>query len=478
MHRKITDASASSGYILDTPYPETFFRELSPAWLNYVAALGGSPARELDEPFDYLELGCGLGNSLLTYAGAFPNGCFHGCDFNVAHLEHARTRASEFGIRNVELHGCRFQELQHEELPLFDFIAAHGVYSWVGAPERRAIRQLVRDHLKPGGLLYVSYNSQPGWSAEMPLRKLLVELAAIGSSDSTVRTELALRSLQQLGRQRLRFLEANPACAAAIGAYGRAPVSYLAHEFLNAAWEPFYCVDVADQMQEADLTYLGSATLVDNHPLLVIDAPTWTSIGNLATERQRRLALDFATNQQFRRDVFVRAASRGAEDGSSALDSVTVGCADDPHQLRTQVRVPRGVIHFREAFIRRLQELVEAGAVTIGAAVTKLASNATEAAESRRNLLYLVAAGALMPFAKTPAAAARERGPANEIVARILQYSVDHRVECTLPSEALGSGVRINPSGSAAVLAWMRGSGARRSGDLIERLLRLGVVDP
>ena len=88
---------------------------------------------------------------------------------------------------------------------MLDFIVAHGVYSWVGAAQRQSIRRLVRDSLKPGGLLYLSYNSLPGWAGEMPLRKLLVELAAGDTGLTSARAARALLSLE-----RLKFLEAEP----------------------------------------------------------------------------------------------------------------------------------------------------------------------------------------------------------------------------------------------------------------------------
>ena len=51
----------SQGYVTDTIYADRFFRELSPAWLNYVAALCGAAPRHLDRSFTYLDLGCGFG---------------------------------------------------------------------------------------------------------------------------------------------------------------------------------------------------------------------------------------------------------------------------------------------------------------------------------------------------------------------------------------------------------------------------------
>ncbi len=62
----------TSGYVLDSSYANTFFQELSPAWLNYTRAVNGVPGRPLDRPFTYLELGAGLGHCCVVNAGAFP----------------------------------------------------------------------------------------------------------------------------------------------------------------------------------------------------------------------------------------------------------------------------------------------------------------------------------------------------------------------------------------------------------------------
>jgi SAM-dependent methyltransferase len=493
MHRNSPDAPAAAGYVTDVAYPETFFRELSPVWLNYVAALGQVPARDLRQPFMYLELGCGCGGSVITHAAAFPQARFHACDFNRTHIESARERTAVLGIDNVELTHCTFAQLLDKPLPAFDFIVAHGVYSWVGAAERRAIRELVRQYLQPGGLVYLSYNSLPGWAAEMPLRKLLIELAAgAGAEGSLGRAGRAVRSLQTLSRTGgLKFAAASPACSAALAACLRAPLPYIAHEFLNETWEPFYGVDVADQMQQAGVAYVGSATLADNHPLLLVDETTLQGIGQLPTERQRRIALDFATQQHFRRDVFWRPVP-GA--GSRALESLLIGCVDDPRRLRPPIRVPRGLVHFQEDFLYRLRGLLQRGPQTLGAAVADLAGGAHGGgAEIGRNLLYLVAAGALAPFARASAPVAwegvrqplpqdapgrkRDLQPASPIIERALRYSLERETHCVLPSELLGNGVRLELAEAAALLRCLAGERATPScTELVRKLLRLGIL--
>src|SRR5687767_15966973 len=92
----------SQGYVTEVLYTEHFFRELSPAWLNYVATINGCQPRPLDPGFTYMELGCGLGQTVTLLAGAHPQGRFYGVDFNPAHVDWARRYAASGGIGNVE----------------------------------------------------------------------------------------------------------------------------------------------------------------------------------------------------------------------------------------------------------------------------------------------------------------------------------------------------------------------------------------
>jgi len=256
----MSDDHSSRGYVKDASYPITYFHELSPVWLNYVAALGGVAPRGLDEKFSYLELGSGPGFSTVIHAASYPGGEFHACDFNTESVATGERYADDLSIQNVFFHGISFAELLERDLPEFDFIVLHGVYSWVGPDARQTIRQLIKKRLKPGGLVYLGYNCMPGWTLEVPLRRLLIELTASMSGDSPQKAADAVRVLKRLGGAELKYFQTNPAAMTAIDSYLRSPSNYLAHEFLNETWEPLYSIDVADEMTKAELTYLGSAT--------------------------------------------------------------------------------------------------------------------------------------------------------------------------------------------------------------------------
>jgi SAM-dependent methyltransferase len=456
-------------YVLDSPYADRYFRELSPAWINYVAALNGIASRPLDAPFAYLELGSGLGTSIAVHAGAFPAATFHGVDLNATHIEVARDHAATLGAANVVFHESSFDDVPALALPMFDFIVLHGVYSWVGAPARAALRRIVRESLKPGGLVYVSYNCLPGWAAEAPLRKLLIELTRTESGDSAQRATAAVQTLQQLSSGQLRFFVAHPAVASAIDAYARSGGNYLAHEFLNDAWEPFYSIDVADDMADAGVRYVGSATLADNHPVLMLDGPAVRAVARLTTARQQQLAIDFAVNQRFRRDVFVsRAAPQ--QDHALHLDAQPIGCLNEPELLPVKARVPRGEISFQEPFIRDVRALLAGGSTTFGEAVTSLGAGGSDRDEIRRNLTFLLAAGTLVPCARAwqvELGAGRLTPIAERALGRALARGEPQHV----PSPVLGGGVLVQPDEARALTEWVSsGAAAPASARLFARL--------
>jgi tRNA G46 methylase TrmB len=139
------------GYVLDASYADTFFQELSPAWLNYSRALNGVPAKPLDRPFTYLELGAGFGNSTVVNAGAFPHGEFHACDFNPAHIAGGRAYAETLGLRNIRFHETSFQQLLAIDLPKFDFIVLRrSTAGWVPRREPPFARSFSRAWARAG----------------------------------------------------------------------------------------------------------------------------------------------------------------------------------------------------------------------------------------------------------------------------------------------------------------------------------------
>src|ERR1700677_1789976 len=172
----------TSGYVSDVDYTHGYYPELAPAALS-LALLNRSVNTRHSRPLCYLELGFGQGLSLNIHAAACP-GEFWGTDFNPGPAANAKEMAEAAGS-GAHIFDLAFEELAaRDDLPEFDIIALHGIWSWISDESRAVIVELARRKLAVGGMLYISYNSTPGWSAAMPLRHLMTLQAELAGSDA------------------------------------------------------------------------------------------------------------------------------------------------------------------------------------------------------------------------------------------------------------------------------------------------------
>ena len=129
----------AAGYIVDVDYTHGFYPELAPSQLNFGALLHGIQAPDLAErSLSYCELGCGQGFSTNLLAAANPHIQFYATDFNPAHIAGARALAQGACSTNIHFFDDSFADFLHrKDLPDFDFITLHGIYSCVTAGWKR-----------------------------------------------------------------------------------------------------------------------------------------------------------------------------------------------------------------------------------------------------------------------------------------------------------------------------------------------------
>lgn len=302
----------SDGYNADIAYTHGAYRELAPGYLSYVCLLNGIRPPRTDRPFRYCELGCGQGMTLNILAATHPQGRFVGIDFNPLHIAGARRLAEEAELPNVAFHERSFQQVATDGLPAedagdgFDIIALHGVYSWISPENRQAVVDILERMLKPGGLVYLSYNSQPGWAPLMPLQKLILAHAAANPARSDRQFDAALGFLNRLSEAGAGYFAANGAAGQHLGMMAGQDRRYLSHEYLNSHWEPLGHAQVAKDLARAKLGYAGSATIPQNFDDLAVRAELRPILAEIADPTLAQTVRDFAVNQVFRRDVFVR----------------------------------------------------------------------------------------------------------------------------------------------------------------------------
>ncbi|WP_338289612.1 class I SAM-dependent methyltransferase [Luteolibacter sp. LG18] len=124
-----------------------------------------------------LEIGCSSGHNLLPLAQRWPDSQFIGIDFSPAAIQQARETARLAGIENIEFHEADLRNYDPGE-DGFDFILAHGFYSWVPADIRQALVDFCARHLTAEGIATISYNTLPGWKQRQTVVDLVRQLAA------------------------------------------------------------------------------------------------------------------------------------------------------------------------------------------------------------------------------------------------------------------------------------------------------------
>lgn len=301
-------ANWTSGYVDSIEYTHGYYRELSPSYLNFSLLLARTRAIGLQGTVTFCELGCGQGLSANILAAANPEIQFYATDFNPQHIAGAKRLASTGGLNNVHFYDQAFADFAHEpSLPAaFDCIALHGIYSWISAENRRHIVDFILRRLKPGGTVYISYNTLPGWAPAMPLRRLMVDQAALASGPMAARIDQALAYVEQLFATNPSYLRGNPTLTQRLDKIKSASRRYLAHEYFNRDWTPFYFADVAAELAEAKLNFVGSANPADFVDILNFSPEQMLLVRESADPVRREQIRDYIVNQQFRRDIFCK----------------------------------------------------------------------------------------------------------------------------------------------------------------------------
>jgi hypothetical protein len=302
-------ADWTAGYVADIGYTFGYYGELNPlrariALLNAGLAL---PKHEVA-----CELGFGQGLSVNIHAAASATN-WYGTDFNPTQTAFAQELAAVSGA-NATLYDDPFTEFcSRTDLPDFDYIGLHGIWSWISDSNRAVITEFVRRKLRVGGLLYISYNTMPGWAAFAPMRHLMTVHADMFGSDArgiVSKVDGAIDFAEKLLSVNPAFAKANPHVPDRLQKMKAQNRSYLAHEYFNRDWHPMHFATMASMLESAKLQYACSAHYFDSVDAVNFTADQQALLNEAPQGTFRESVRDFMVNQQFRRDLWVKGARR------------------------------------------------------------------------------------------------------------------------------------------------------------------------
>ncbi|MFS2161954.1 methyltransferase regulatory domain-containing protein [Pseudomonas sp. Pseusp122] len=299
----------SEGYFTDVGYTYGYYREINPVYQRYCLLLRGVSSVE-STTAHHCELGFGQGVSVNIHAAANP-GHYVATDFNPAHASYASDLASSFNS-SARLYDDSFEQLlARDDLPQFDSISLHGIWTWISRDNHKLITEFARRHLKPGGVLYVSYNCMPGWSPQAPLRQLftLHDRFVSASTGAVARVDAALKFSEELLAAKPLYGQAVPGLEGKLQTVMGQNRNYVAHEYFNRDWNCMYFTDVVDALAPAKLDYVCTATPQDTVDAINLSVEAQAFLNGIEHPIMREQARDYFVNQQFRKDMYIRGAS-------------------------------------------------------------------------------------------------------------------------------------------------------------------------
>ena len=291
------------GYFADSGYTYGYYPETMPWRLHWAATI--QDQRAPLHHFRYLDAGCGQGYNLIMAAICHPESEFVGIDFMPEHIAHAKELAHRCGLKNVRFIEGDFMALAEDpqDLGEFDYAVCHGIATWVSPVVRTALFRMVGKLLKAGGIFYNSYNTLPGWLTMLPFQHLV-------TLEQRTKTGTAAITAAQTGLANLKgfapaMINALPGMEKRVESMKTQDPSYLLQEYNNTFWEPLFVSQMIDAMSDVKLNYLGTATLSESFDGLLPKAlrDLLAAQDSVVMREQYR---DYALNQSFRRDLYVK----------------------------------------------------------------------------------------------------------------------------------------------------------------------------
>lgn len=297
-------SSLLDGYVVDVPYPTFVHRQMMPLWLSTITQLNGFITPNMQKPFRYLELGCGMGIHLHLTAVANPQGKFVGVDFNGEHLEVAYEGLDTTKINNLEFIHSNFENLLEQNLEPFDFIVAHGVWSWITPKYQHAIVKIINKLLKPKGILYCSYMSHPGATHFSSIQKLMTEMARNLKGDSSTKAVQGLHLARKIASANQGLFEKIPSLEHDLAKLAQEKPAYIAHDFLSEHWQPQHSADMIGLFGKQKLSYIGGAGILENLDRITLSPEIQRLVSSLPLNTLQETVKDIARNTMQRQDIY------------------------------------------------------------------------------------------------------------------------------------------------------------------------------
>ncbi len=281
----------------EVPYESYPYALTNPYHLQTLAVLFGMKPPAV-ETARVLELGCAAGGNLIPHAVNYPKAHFVGVDLSKVQIDEANKHKEGLNLKNIEFLHCSITDID-ESFGKFDYIICHGVISWVPKFVQDKIFEVSTKNLSENGIVYISYNTLPGWNMVRTIRDMMLYHSNTFNTiqDKIAQSRLLLEfvndSLEDSNSPYAQVLknEAN--------LLARQNDHYLRHDHLEEDNMQYYFHEFMDEARKNNLQYLSDCTIstmyLGNMPAKVVEK--LQAINDIVRTEQY---MDFITNRRFR----------------------------------------------------------------------------------------------------------------------------------------------------------------------------------
>lgn len=287
------------------PYPAHVYPETHPDRLATLAVLRGMEPPPAERA-RVLELGCGDGRNLIAMAYALPRATFVGLDIAPQTVARGRREIAALGLKNVAL---EVGDLLTAEISgRFDYVVAHGLYSWVPPAVRDRMLGLCRECLSEQGVAYISYNAYPGNHVRDMVRSMMkYHLGRPGDTGNPAgRAKELLRYLAEGSRREHAAAHALALSEELERIQGNSEAGFF-HDDLSSENRAFYFHEFMAEADAHGLQFVSEASLSASREIEFSDSVRATlsqlSQGDVLRREQY---LDFLKGRAFRRTLLCR----------------------------------------------------------------------------------------------------------------------------------------------------------------------------
>jgi methyltransferase-like protein/cyclopropane fatty-acyl-phospholipid synthase-like methyltransferase len=210
-----------------------------------------------------LELGCSSGANLLSMAVTMPDSEFVGVDLAGSAIARGKAMVDALGLKNLTLRQVDLLEMA-PDYGEFDYIIAHGLYTWVPPQVRDQILAICKGSLQPQGIAYVSYDAFPGSYVRLMVREMML-FHNRDFHDPQQQTQQGMTLLKLLAKARVQPANYTHMLEDEYERMSKRSNEALYHDELSQDFQPFYFYQFMDHAQRYDLQFLGEADFFEMH---------------------------------------------------------------------------------------------------------------------------------------------------------------------------------------------------------------------